>query len=255
MKIRFMFSVLITIFFVTNFANAGEKIKITNGEWPPYLSQNLKHYGLASRIVTESFSMEGIDVEYGFFPWARAYKLAKDGQWDASAVWTPNEERKEFFLFSNSVIDDVTVFFHLKTLDFKWKTMDDLKKFRIGATLEYNYGEMFTKAEKDGIIKVDRVAADETSFKKLLINRIQLFVCNLEVGYSLLYKMYPPETVSLFTNNPESVHTASLSLIISNKIPKGNFFLEKFNKGLKKLKDSGKIDQYIQESREGKYKK
>lgn len=87
---------LIVLFFLSISLNvyAQESIRLTNGEWPPYLSKDLKHYGVASRIVTEAFDLEGIKVEYGFFPWERALELAKHGDWDGSLVWfhTPKRE-------------------------------------------------------------------------------------------------------------------------------------------------------------------
>lgn len=43
---------------------AAEQIYITNGEWPPYLSQRLPNFGLASQIVNEAFSAEQVDVRW-----------------------------------------------------------------------------------------------------------------------------------------------------------------------------------------------
>ena len=43
-------------------------VGLTNGEWPPYTSQNLKNYGVFSPIVSEAFELEGMTVEYTFFP-------------------------------------------------------------------------------------------------------------------------------------------------------------------------------------------
>jgi polar amino acid transport system substrate-binding protein len=77
---------------------AAETLLLTNGEWPPYLSKNLKYYGSASRIVTEAFALEGINVEYKFFPWKRAYKNAELGIWDGSVVWFDTPELRKFFL-------------------------------------------------------------------------------------------------------------------------------------------------------------
>ena len=32
-------------------------IRLTNGEWQPYLSKDVPHYGFASHIVTEAFAL------------------------------------------------------------------------------------------------------------------------------------------------------------------------------------------------------
>jgi len=69
-------------------ARAAETIRLTNGEWQPFLSKDAPHHGFASHIVTAAFALVGVEVEYGFFPWKRSFKLAKEGTWDGSVVWS-----------------------------------------------------------------------------------------------------------------------------------------------------------------------
>ncbi len=45
-------------------AMARDSIRITTGEWPPYISESLPGYGVVSRIVTEAFKLENIRVEF-----------------------------------------------------------------------------------------------------------------------------------------------------------------------------------------------
>jgi len=78
-------------------------IRITNGEWEPFMSQYSFHYGINSHIVSESFKLDGINVVWGFYPWKRAYELAKMGTWDASATWWPSDKTRRSFLISNPV--------------------------------------------------------------------------------------------------------------------------------------------------------
>ena len=92
---------LCTILFVFSQSTfARETVRITTGEFPPFLSENLKHGGVGLRIITEVFDSVGIDVEYGFYPWKRAYALTKEGTWDASATWAHNPEREKLFHYS-----------------------------------------------------------------------------------------------------------------------------------------------------------
>ncbi len=200
-------------------AGAKDTVKITIGEWPPYLSQDLKYYGVVARIVSEAFALEDITVEYGFFPWKRALQLAKKNTqgWDGSAIWSISEERKTFFIFSDPVMEKINVFFHLKSTQFDWESIEDLKGLIIGATLGYNYGKVFQKAEEEGLIRTERIATDELSFRKLIRGRIPLFICNFTTGYGILNKLYDQDTVALFTNHPKPVAESYNSLILSKK--------------------------------------
>ncbi len=247
-----LLSIFIMIYFsFTSFAE--ETIRITNGEWTPFLSKNLKHHGVISHIVTESFALEGVKVEYGFFPWGRAYNLVKSGDWDGSVVWTRTSEREEDVYFSDSLLVSKDVFFHLKSHNFDWNTIDDLKGTVIGATIKYTYGKAFDHAEKLGEIRVQRVPTDEMNFGKLLVERIQIFPMNLDAGYSLIQEKFDPKEVRLITNHPKPIGTYVYHLILSKKVKRNKNLLMLFNKGLKRLKESGKYNRYFEDSRKGKY--
>ena len=68
-------------------------------------------------------------------------KLAKDGSWDGSAVWSESEERLQNFFFSDPVVNSSWVFFHLKSYDFDWSDYEDLTGVRVGGTVEYYYSD------------------------------------------------------------------------------------------------------------------
>ncbi|MEQ6886774.1 hypothetical protein [Salicola sp. Rm-C-2C1-2] len=89
----------------------GSVVRITNGEWPPYLGSEEPGYGIASRIVTRAFERAGYKVVYEFHPWSRSLLLARKGQRDGTAVWLPSEERREEFFISRPVIVTEYVFF------------------------------------------------------------------------------------------------------------------------------------------------
>ena len=77
----------------------------------------------------------------------------------------------------------------------------------------------------------------------------------MTVGYSQLRSIFPPETVKLFTHHKKPVKETALHLVISKKAKRGQWFLEKFNSGLKKLKENGEFDEIVKEGINGKYDK
>ncbi|MBA3530656.1 MAG: transporter substrate-binding domain-containing protein [Ardenticatenales bacterium] len=236
----------------TPIEESANTIRLTNGEWPPYLSETLPHKGLASRIVTEAFATQGFTVEYGFFPWPRALSLAQEGAWDGSAVWFKNAEREKDFYFSEPVMDSQYVFFHLKSYPFEWEEMEDLAEVRIGATLEYDYGEAFTQAEEAGIISVERIPADEQNFSKLLGGRIDVFPLDLEVGLSMLRKNFTPEEMEQITYHPLPIRSDPGYLLLSRKVEGNAELIDVFNAGLEELRANGQLQQFVEESRQGK---
>lgn len=251
---RYIIPFTITLlFFICSPSHAENTVRITNGEFPPLLSQNLKHYGLASRIVTEAFGAEGIKVEYGFFPWNRSFWLAQRGVWDGSAVWMANPERKKDFLISDTVIEGVIVFFHLRNLEFNWQDLKDLKKYTIGATIGYSYTNSFNQMAKSQQLKVEYVKSDIMNITKLLKGRIDLFPCEREVAFHIMRTQLRPEEIAKITFHPKSLKKTDYKLLLSKKSETNKYLLYFFNRGLKKLKNEGKIEKYIQQSNNGDY--
>ncbi|MBI9088899.1 MAG: transporter substrate-binding domain-containing protein [Desulfobacterium sp.] len=231
-------------------------IRITNGEWEPYLSEYSHQYGLASHIVSEAFESEGIKIQWGFFPWVRSYQAAKTGtKWDASAVWWATEATQKFFWLTEPVLETSIVFFHLKKRKFHWESIDDLKELRIGVTRGYDYGREFMSAIKEKRIVVDITTTDEQNFKKLLAGRIDIFPNDPVVGNSQIRNIFPSEKVKRFTFHPKVFEINTLNLIISKRCKNARLFLEKFNTGLERLKENGRLDQLYKNLDAGKYDK
>jgi len=231
-------------------------IRITNGEWEPYLSEYSYEYGLASHLVKEAFKEEGIKVKWGFMPWKRSYEYARIGQhWDASAVWWPSKSAKKDFLISLPVVKTSMAYFHLKTFDFKWKNMMDLQGLTVGITRGYEYGKSFDIARKEGVFDVSEVATDEQNFRMLLHGRIDVFPNDPLVGNAQLRGLLSKKDAGKIISHPLEFEHSTLHLLVSKKSSNADFFVRKFNSGLTKLKDSGKVQQLFTEMNSGTYDK
>lgn len=243
------------IFLVISSKANAETIRIATGEYPPFLSEKLKHNGVGLRIIKEAFELEGITVEYGFFTWARAYDNVKNGSWDASATWSHKPARDNDVYFSNALYQSNYAFFHLKTYEFDWLSLDDLKGIKIGATLSLTYTPEFYKAAEQGKLTVDFAKSDLVNLKKLLSGRFEIFPMNIDVAYSLLANEFTKQEMELITHHTHPFSSMPTFLVFSKKSPRSQHLIEVFNRGLKKLRDSGKIEQYFEESRRGEYTK
>lgn len=244
---------LSTVALAANGADNGRTMRVAIGEWRPFVSEDLEHYGLAARIVTEAFAVSGIDVKYRFYPWKRAYLETTQGDQDATAIWTRTPDREGEVLFSEPVLIAEKVFFHLDETDFRWNDVEDLADWRVGATRGYGYGDAFDAAVEDGTIPVEYVNSDKQNFDKLIRDRIDVFPMTKAVGYSILNTQFDPGEVAAITHNPRAVQQAVFHLLFSKAVDKNERMIEIFNHGLERLREEGKIEQYVSESQQGKY--
>jgi len=228
-------------------ACAAQELRLTNGEWAPYLGAKLPHQGVASRIVAEAFALEGIDVHWEFYPWARALRLAERGERDGSAVWLRNAERDARFFVSDPVIESGYYLFHRKDHPIEWKEVSDLKSLRIGGAIDYDYGQAFQQAERDGGLKVKRLSNEEQGLRMLLAGRLDVFPMDKVVAFDLLHSQFSREARSQLSFHPQPLRSDSLHLLLSKKVPGNEQRMAQFNRGLKALQDSGKVSQYLLE--------
>ena len=215
---------------------AAQTLRISNGDWPPFMGKELPGYGLVTRIVTDAFKAEGIDIEYQFLPWARAYYVVKTGQLDASVGWFKNDEREREVLFSEPVFVEKQVLFHLKSRPLDWKNLADLKGKSLGATLGYTYGEAFSQAEQGKLIQVQRTSSDELNLRKLLAGRIDAALISQAVGDALLKNQFSAEEAAQVTSHPRAINSGPLYVIFPKQKPESEARRSAFNRGLARLK-------------------
>ncbi len=248
MKLIFLFLYL-CIFPSPVFA---ETIRLASGEWPPFCSQELKYFGMGSRIITEAFAYEGVEVDYTFLPWARGHDLAKSNKLNGIIFYSRNPEREMNFFFSDPILTVDKVFFHLHSYSFDWQSVEDLEGLVIGATIDYDFGDDFRQAERTEQIKVERITTDVANLRKLIAGRIHLFPTMIESGYATILQEFP-EHLNKITHHSTPVQTTEMHLMLPKKSTNSLKLIEKFNLGLKKLKASGRYDQFFIESRSGAY--
>ena len=236
---------------------AGETIRLTNGEWPPYLSENLPHYGFASHVVVRAFAEVGVEVEYGFFPWRRALFNARkpagsDGkQWHGSLVWIKTPERELSFLYSDVIFSEPQTLFYLAEKPLTWKTPADLAGARIGVTLHSAYPSI-EALEKKGAVHVEHLGDYQTLLKRLLLRRVDAVVMDNQVGFYFLRAQSPIDQ-SRVAALDGVLEDKVFHLILNKNWRQSEKYRLLFNEGLGSLKQSGEYAKMNQALASGYY--
>lgn len=233
----------------------GETVRITTGEFSPWTSAELKYHGFTSRVISEAFKLEGYEVEFTFYPWKRAYESAISGErFHATSYWYPSEERMKDFYYSDPIQTDATVFFHLKGKPIPdWQTLDDFKGLRIGATAGFTYTKEFWDAAKSKRLDIEEASNEELNFKKLLKGRIDLFPSDPLVGRKVLQENFGTKQIERVTYHDKPLVAPTGHLLFSRKLANGEALVIAFNRGLAKLRESGRYILFQTDLIAGKY--
>jgi polar amino acid transport system substrate-binding protein len=216
-------------------------ILLTSGEWPPFYSASLPGGGFANRVIRESFALEGIAADFLYLPWRRALEMADHGPAEGSAGWLPMEARERRFLYSDPVFQSVRVFFHRRDVPFIWHTLEDVRDLRVGITLGSAEEFPFDEAMAGGKGKLDVAGSYVAGMKMLIAGRVDVYACNKAVGLFVLARRIA-QGADRVVYNPKPIFSETNHLILSRRLPYAEALMERFNEGLRKLRQSGRYD-------------
>lgn len=229
------------------------ELRISVGDWPPYLSSELKHNGVIAHLISDILADEGYRVSFQFLPWPRAYSAAAAGRFDGTAVWMHKAEREADFYFSEPLLDEQFVFFHLKSLPFDWQRFDDLTGMTLGGNLEHSYGPLFDEFMAQGKVKMERVSTNMQNFEKLLKERVVLYPQEINVGYASLRSHFSASDQAKITHHPKPLLSNYSYLLLPRSLASSPALMARFNQRLADYRKSGRYDRYFADLNQGKY--
>lgn len=228
-------------------------LTISAGEWPPFLSAGLPQQGVIAHLITDIFAEAGYDVTFHFIPWARAYKSTANTEYAATAVWMHQADREIDFLYSEPVLNEQFVFFHLKHNGFDWQTLTDLAGQTIGGVHAYSYGPDVDRALEDGVFRMLRVNSTEQSLRMLAAERIDVFAEEMRIGYHTLHNN-TPEIAERITHHPKPFLTNQSYLLFPKQAAQSDELRALFNQHLAIFKADGRYSAYFQRLEDGEYR-
>jgi polar amino acid transport system substrate-binding protein len=198
-------------------------------------------------VLSEAFALEGITVEYSFFPWARSYSLSATGAWDGTLAWddTP-EHREQHYLSADPISIQAWVFFYRTDRPLKWETLEDLAGKTVRVTTGYVYSDAFKPLKQAGTVTFVEDSSDEANFRKLLAGRIDVFPMERQVGYALLRSTFTAEEQALLSDSLQAFAQFRSYLLLSKAVPQNEQRMKRFDRGFKRLQASGRYAEIMQ---------
>ncbi|MFY8325639.1 substrate-binding periplasmic protein [Pseudoalteromonas sp. ZZD1] len=234
-------------------ANSNLKtINISAGEWPPFLSESLPHQGVVAHLIRDIFAEAGMQVNFTFLPWGRAYHDTNNGKYVATAIWMHSKERENVYHYSDAVLNEKFVFFYQQKNHFDWQSIADLQGLIIGGGLSYSYGPAFDQAIEDGVFDLSRVATTEQNFRRLAIGRIDVFAEEISVGYHTLNSQ-APELIKSIIHHSKPLLINTSFLLFPKNVAQSEKLLEIFNSNLAQFRQDGRYQAYFKGLEQGDY--
>ncbi|WP_230409319.1 substrate-binding periplasmic protein [Zooshikella harenae] len=230
----------------TTLALADSKVYLTSLDWPPYTGKTLPDQGASVAVAKAVFAEAGLELVVDFYPWKRAVNLAKND--DKYLGYFPEyyaAELEEDFIFSEPMGSGPLGFAERKDDPVMWKTLDDLKAYKIGTVSGYVNTTEFDQMAEAGTIKVDNAGDDVKNLLKLNAGRVKLAVIDKYVMSYLLDTDPSLKKIKGKLVFNETLLEDKKLYICFRKSEKGKAIQQKFNEALKKVDVSAIMAKYL----------
>ena len=217
-------------------------VSLATLDWEPYIGEKLADQGYVASIIRQSYKASGYNTSIVFMPWARVVVMARAGIYDGYFPEYFTESLKSDYLVSEPFPGGPLVFFKRKSESIAFKTLSDLKDYKIGVVRGYVNTKEFDEAD---YLHKEVADNDLTNLRKLVRKRLDLIVADKFVGTHLLKQNMPGKVDEVEIMTP-FLEEKSLHLCISKKVPDAPAKIKAFNEGLKIIKDNGTFAAILQ---------
>jgi len=176
-----------------------QPVRLTTLEWPPFTSQSLPDGGLTGHIVKRAFAEAGLEVEFDFYPWQRAVRLAADPAQPYSGYFPEylSDTLPTLWRSSPSVGDSVLGMVQRAGPPIPWQRLTDLAPYRIGVVEGYVNTREFDALMSSKRLNTFAVDGDLLNLRKLQRDRLDLAVIDRDVFYWLIHHDRKLQTAGL----------------------------------------------------------
>ncbi|MCG7563981.1 transporter substrate-binding domain-containing protein [Pseudoalteromonas sp. McH1-42] len=237
-----------------SFAWASESIRIATGEYPPFTGSKLVDDGFVNHLIRQVLAEAGLSAEFVYLPWKRSFQAAQQGKYDMASYWVCEREYQQHFYCSDELYrGQLLLYFRAETPLPQWHSIDDLKSYRIGAILGYEYVPEFHQAMQKGELDVIMVSNDRLNLNMLLNDRVDLILLSDTAMQSLLAEHFPSMPKDQIQAHPKPFLNYRAHVLFPKSIASSSALRERFNASLKKLKASGEVERQWQRLIKGEF--
>jgi len=222
---------ILILFFISPSISANETITLAaENSWPPYSDKNGN--GISKDIIQAAFNAVNVNVEFITVPYARALKMAENGQVDGAFNVTKQKSTIEKFNFGEVPIFKVAAsFYYHNDSKLNFSAVNDIpKEISVGVIIGYEYGDNY-EVYKDQF-KVVKVANQFQLIGLLLNKRIDMAIMFDDVAKIKLHKM----GLKYDDIRKGKVNHISDIYVAFSKVKDTNKAMKLLDKGLTKIK-------------------
>lgn len=225
-----------------------ETISVRADIWPPYNGDPKEaKTGYMIEVLREIYGPAGNKIDYRLMSWDDSLASVRKGQFNA-VVGASKDDAPDFVFPQESFGKSTNTFFAQSKSKWVYSGIPSLSQVKLGVIEDYAYSEeidSYVKANKGGSkIFVGRgEEALAQLITKLEAGSIDVVVEDVSVMLFAMMKLgIPPGQIKAvgFPNGSQNIYVA-----FSPKSPFSKAYAQQFDEGIRKLRESGKLQQIL----------
>jgi polar amino acid transport system substrate-binding protein len=196
-----------------------------------------KQGGFLVAVTQRAFERVGYAVTVSYVPWARALRMVAAGEAEALLGAYHSAERAERLLYTDPIGRAEVVFFGLKEAGIRYRSVEDLRPYRIGTIIGASYTPEFDAAD---FLMKEPVSDYLLNLRKLLAGRVQLVVEKRSVVEHALATRFPSEAPRVVALD-KPLKSALFFNAFSRALPGHERKVADFNAGLRSISADGTL--------------
>ncbi len=227
----------ITCLALSRWVMAGETFTFAaENSWPPFARADGR--GLSRDIIEQALSYSGSTATFITVPYARALKMAENGQVDGAYNVTLQKNTLQRFVFGNEPLFQAKAsFYYPRGSTFDYASVDKFPGgINIALITGYEYGDRYEAHRKR--FKEVRVANQRQIINMLLENKVHMAIMFDDVAsYTLATMQLPQDAIRKGKLN----HISDIYVAFSSKAENLEAKINLFDEGLRRLKKTNGI--------------
>ncbi|MCC5857720.1 MAG: transporter substrate-binding domain-containing protein [Ectothiorhodospiraceae bacterium] len=228
----------------------GQPVRIVIEPWPPFADPALPGQGFLSRLTEAAFETTGHRTEIHFIPWARALHEVERGYRHVIMGLFHSEEREAAFRYSDPVYEAQVGLVALRGLGRdRYDSLDDLGDYTIGIGRGFANSPAFDAAVQEDRLDVYVATEHTTHVRMLFAGRLDLIAGTVDTILHAAEREGYPVSELVVLDPPLMTHDIHIG--VSRAIENSEALRDDFDRGLRKLRESGRYDEILSRYRIG----
>lgn len=229
-------------------AQAGPVRLVTGDDYAPFTGRELPGGGLMTQVVQAALAESAMETTLDWLPWNRGYLETQRGGYDAAFPYTTGSQREAEFLYSAPLFGAEQHVFSRAGDAIELADLPRQQGRRLCYPLGWQPPEMIRQLLEQEVMSRHSPQGLNECARLLLLERDDLFIADIRLGESALRSTGAP--LRAFHRSESILGHSTLHLIVPRSHPRAAELIERFNRGLAALKESGEyqrlIDAYLE---------